>query len=470
MEDPKSSPSRSKKVTYGGRAKRKRESVNYAEDESAEEGDQGSAKGENASMPPPPSPRSNKKPRSTRKGEQDTAYTPEQVTPSKPPSKVNKRPSISSLADVKAPLSPMKPPSVVTKKVYINRFQTPDVDLDDAVSVAESSKGARRTEADRKQFFLDHPQCREVEPHRAFCTGCNEWVPLNPTKPYTMRPWTVHQKACKKKTSPAKPLSASTTSKSPENDDEAQSEDDETSSIAQSVSDKSKRKTEVERQAYLESDPRSEEVRPYEALCKTCQKWIKLGAKQRYSIGNWRTHQKRCSGSVPSSRVATAERKLKLVNDSSAKSFTVKSVECRACGAMVALEGEEDYNLTKWEEHKTSCQSPPASASAAGETAAKPAGSSEDSPRRSEKAAERPPPSVASTEATAVASDASAPLNSGRKRSREDEEEAEGDEPPRQRARTEAYKPSGAMGWLLAPFKSFIDGFKEGLNSSTPSQ
>lgn len=57
----------------------------------------------------------------------------------------------------------------------------------------------------------------------------------------------------------------------------------------------------------------------------------------------------------PSSRVTTAERKLRLVNDPVAKSFSKKSVECGECGSVVELEGE-DYDLTKWEEHKLTCQ------------------------------------------------------------------------------------------------------------------
>jgi hypothetical protein len=57
----------------------------------------------------------------------------------------------------------------------------------------------------------------------------------------------------------------------------------------------------------------------------------------------------------PSSRVATAERKLNLVNDAAAKSFTTTSVQCKHCDATVALEGEGDYNTVKWEEHKASC-------------------------------------------------------------------------------------------------------------------
>jgi hypothetical protein len=57
----------------------------------------------------------------------------------------------------------------------------------------------------------------------------------------------------------------------------------------------------------------------------------------------------------PSSRVATAERKLKLVNDASAKSFSATIVRCALCDVTITLDGEGDYNLTKWEEHKTIC-------------------------------------------------------------------------------------------------------------------
>jgi hypothetical protein len=75
--------------------------------------------------------------------------------------------------------------------------------------------------------------------------------------------------------------------------------DDDATSIVQSSSEKLGRlKGEAERQAYLEGDPRAEEVRPYEVLCKTCKKWVQLGNKTRYSLGHWKGHQKRCSGSM----------------------------------------------------------------------------------------------------------------------------------------------------------------------------
>ena len=57
----------------------------------------------------------------------------------------------------------------------------------------------------------------------------------------------------------------------------------------------------------------------------------------------------------PSSRVATAERKLRLVNDASAKSFSATSVQCGHCDATIELDSEGDYNLSKWEEHKANC-------------------------------------------------------------------------------------------------------------------
>jgi len=261
----------------------------------------------------------------------------------------------------------------------------------DDVSVAESSKGHRKTEEERIQFFHSQPDCREVEPHRAFCIGCDQWVPLNSARPYVMRPWIVHRRECRRNSLTTKQYALDSRSphilsdvppqrdvtKTPSKEggvpDDSKGDDDVTS-VVQSSSEKLGRlKGEAERQAYLEGDPRAEEVRPYEVLCKTCEKWVQLGNKTRFSLGHWKDHQKRCSGSMcvslicgrtlsqfdnihsPSSRVATAERKLKLVNDASAKSFSATSVRCGHCDTTIALDGERDYNLTKWEEHKANC-------------------------------------------------------------------------------------------------------------------
>ena len=80
--------------------------------------------------------------------------------------------------------------------------------------------------------------------------------------------------------------------------DGSKGDDDVTSAIQSASETPGRSKREVERQAYLEEDPRSEEVRPYEVLCKTCKKWVQLGNKMRYSLNHWKDHQKRCSGSM----------------------------------------------------------------------------------------------------------------------------------------------------------------------------
>lgn len=81
----------------------------------------------------------------------------------------------------------------VTPSVKGNEGQD---DFRDDVSVAESSKGHRKTEEERLQFFQSQPDCREVEPNRAFCIGCDQWVSLNPARAYVMRPWIVHRRHC----------------------------------------------------------------------------------------------------------------------------------------------------------------------------------------------------------------------------------------------------------------------------------
>lgn len=73
-----------------------------------------------------------------------------------------------------------------------------------------------------------------------------------------------------------------------------------------------------------------------------------------------------------------------------------------------------------------------------------------------------PTPSVASTDATVVASEAVS--RQGTKRRREEDDDGE-EERPKARPRTDPNAPSGALGWLLLPFKTFVNGFKEGLSS-----
>jgi hypothetical protein len=80
--------------------------------------------------------------------------------------------------------------------------------------------------------------------------------------------------------------------------DGSNGDDDVISAVQSTPETPGRYKGEAERQAYLEGDPRSEEVRPYEVLCKTCKKWVQLGNKTRYSLSHWKEHQIRCSGSM----------------------------------------------------------------------------------------------------------------------------------------------------------------------------
>ena len=46
---------------------------------------------------------------------------------------------------------------------------------------------------------------------------------------------------------------------------------------------------------------------------------------------------------------------LRLTKDSQASTFTFGTVECAVCGEHVALTPDRDYDLTRWEDHKSKC-------------------------------------------------------------------------------------------------------------------
>ena len=95
-----------------------------------------------------------------------------------------------------------------------------------------------------------------------------------------------------------------------------------------------------------------------------------------------------------------------------------------------------------------------------------PAATSDASPNRSERSEDRPPLSVASTEATAV--DTAGLSGSSKKRPREPDED-DGENRPHTRARMDLARPSGTLDWLLLPFRSFVSGFKKGMGQSSSS-
>jgi len=266
-------------------------------------------------------------------------------------------------------------------------------------------------------------------------------VNLGKQQTYALRPWEKHRTRCDQKHLVETPPRKVTL---------GPAEDDDASIAASSIvqSERSVRRSEPERLAFLVSDPNAETIEVDKVMCRVCHKWVKLSTERTYALGNWIAHQRRCSGVTPSTRVAIAQRKLELVNDPQAISCSAYSVECSSCHDFISLGREGDYDLTRWNEHKMQC----------------PCTSVSPSTGRS-----RPPVSVASTEATAVASDRSPPVQ-GRKRAREIQ--VEDDARPSNRPRTENYEPiqkdaPGPWGWFLVPFHAFMRGFREGMGTSS---
>ncbi|KAG2136316.1 hypothetical protein BD769DRAFT_1440166 [Suillus cothurnatus] len=338
---------------------------------------------------------------------------------------------------------------------------TPGDDADETSSIAESSAGGRirRSESERIQYFKDQSHCDDMEPRRVHCARCDKWINLGKRQTYAVRPWEVHRRSVtcsplshRSETEVAKPEGAVSVSESSEE-------------ITKQPSPQSARQSDAERKALLEEDLRAQEVKPHEVLCRSCQKWIKLSIDHAYILGNWHAHQQRCSGVVPSSRVATAERKYSLLNDPQAKSSSARHVECAFCRTNVELDGVAQYDLTKWHEHKAKCSShtvqPTPKAPSLRLSRVFPPPSSQTVTQTPIREAHKP-----LTSSGSVSTDAT-PIKK-RARNEEDAEEVR----PVNRPRTVAYQAPeneapGPWGWFMQPFKAFVRGFREGLG--TPS-
>ncbi|KAH9913957.1 uncharacterized protein BXZ73DRAFT_92876 [Epithele typhae] len=318
--------------------------------------------------------------------------------------------------------------SVVKPRSSIQRLDTSE-DLVDEVSVSGDTRRQRKTEADRRQFLEEDPNSGEVEPHRMYCKACSKWVDLNPKLRYIMKRWVAHRKRCGKEESES----------SSEEDDK-----DENASVAPSITGTpglNKRvMKEEDRKAIIEASPNAGEVLPNKVFCKGCSTWIKLATNTRYSLSPWRSHSSKCNGVTPSTRVATAQRKLRLVNDSQVKEFAEYSITCGHCSVVVKSESDREYDLTNWEQHKTTCD---------------------------RKLPLRSPPSVASTEETVVGTEHQSTPQKSKKRSREEDTEETPDRTVRQRG--ESYEPTtsenpGFLSWITQPFKNFIRDFRRELS------
>ncbi|KZT67384.1 hypothetical protein DAEQUDRAFT_758234 [Daedalea quercina L-15889] len=441
-EDPASSPERSPSVKAQHSARRKRRQSKANEDAEESQGEETKNEDEQEDSASPGKPESNDQGVSAKKrapkkvdvvlrgpsptpGRQDSP-----ATGRKPASRARRTPhsragSVASLAQDDADASPAvngKPLSAVGTKAFqtpAKRVQSPDSVADDQSVYGESSKSgtrARKSEAERIEFLQNDPLTGEVEPHRVFCKECQEWVDLSPKRKYVMQNWVVHRKQQHKQRGSAdKHDGSDLKSEVAGDDDDGHAEDDGASVAASSV-------------APLET-PRTDK-----------------SSRER-----------------PSNRITAMQRKLALVNDPQVRRLTEQTVECAVCRAEVAVRGQVDYDLARWEEHKASCtRSTPRPAAPAEATPA----SSAKVPPLPGSAALRSPPSVASTDATAVGSEAS-PAR-GEKRAREEDDE--GEQPRAVRPRTLFYEAPegdspGFLDWLTLPFRSFVRGFREGLSS-----
>ncbi|KAF9073250.1 hypothetical protein BDP27DRAFT_1216203, partial [Rhodocollybia butyracea] len=348
------------------------------------------------------------------------------------------------MAKLTPPTSTKKPASVRGKPVRITPSES---DIDDGASVADSiisTNRVRRTEAERVEYFKNQPECGSLEPTRVKCIRCQKYISLGRKTTYNVGPWEKHRAKCDLK--PA--VECVSLQDSPEGGDEE--------TRSESVTPSRPHRTADERKAVLLADPNIQEVKTDEVLCKKCNSWIRLVSGRSYDLRNWNRHNKSCGAAVPSSRVATAERKLKLVNDPRVKSFGTSFVVCAACDTKIELMNDVDYNLTLWEEHKAGCAETQSDKS------------SIPSPTQSAKA----PTSVGSSTSTVIHTEE--PVAKGVKRRLEDDDvdlpEDDPDARPQNRPRTENYvapnnEPPSVLGWFMMPFKSFMRGFKESLSS-----
>ncbi|KAG2128594.1 hypothetical protein DEU56DRAFT_819149 [Suillus clintonianus] len=360
----------------------------------------------------------------------------------------------------------------------VNCPNTPDDDADETSSIAESSAGARirRSEPERIQYFKGQSLCDDVESHRAHCVRCNKWISLGKRQTYTVRYWEIHRRRCDQRT-PVLKLGRRDETELEKSEAEAL-ESELSMEITKQPSPQPAQKSDAERKALLEEDPRAQEVKPHEVLCRSCQKWIKLSIDHVYLLGNWLAHQQRCSGVIPSSRVATAvataERKHSLLNDPQAKSSSPRHVECAFCRTNVELDGVAQYDLTKWHEHKAKCTSHAIQSTPKAPNSRRsrvfPTPSSQAITQTPTSEVHKPLASSSSASIDATAINNNSPSRIGEKRAR-DEEDA-GEDRPVNRPRTETYEAPkneapGPWGWFMQPFKAFVRGFREGLGTSS---
>ena len=145
-------------------------------------------------------------------------------------------------------------------------------------------------------------------------------------------------------------------------------------------------------------------------------------------------------------------RKLQLANDPQVKNFTADAVVCDVCNLPVVLQGDGDYNLVKWQDHKLTCVPAPVPIPSTSVIVDVP----------------KPPASNADTEVTLVGQSSSPPRV--KKRPREDGDDTvdpaatvteELDARPVVKRRTESYEPPAGFlpslwKWASTEVRAFV--------------
>ncbi|KAH9479408.1 hypothetical protein JR316_0007998 [Psilocybe cubensis] len=405
-----------------------------------------------------------KKPSRARRDSNESVRSVKQPKAKTAPGSCSGTPAASSPNETNQPsdeLGVFKKPESIRKPKSKGKAMAAEDDFDDSISIADSTVSTtktRRNESERIEYFKNQAECGKLEPHSAECIICNKVVNLGRKQTYAVRPWEIHRARCDKKAAEAIPTTPERADASPDVEEAV------ATTILSPAFDPmaARRPSEADRKEYLEADKQISELEKHRACCNKCHKWIDLSPTQPYATGNWVKHKIRCSDAIPSNRVAAAKRKLLIVNDKQVKSFTPHKIDCAFCGGTVPLEGEGDFNLTCWDEHKEKCtKSVPVSRSDNINSIAFPSRFS------------RPPHSSTSTDGS-LAVDAALGSASGIKRPRQDSEVALDEETRASaRPRTSAYippdiePPSSILGWFMLPFHSFVRGFKESLKDKS---
>ncbi|KAL4246350.1 hypothetical protein ABKN59_009095 [Abortiporus biennis] len=331
----------------------------------------------------------------------------------------------------------------------------------------------RKTTEERIAFFKSDPFCRQLTPHTAECSNCNQWIHLHEIRKYVMKEWIAHRKICKGGMPPS-PISPTSPSSITQVDNTRTVSREGSVAASTDTPQKHKRLNKGDRIAILEADPYVGRHETHAIECTGCGNWIRLGAKGDYTLGNWNVHRARCvMKTKPGDAIPLSSAKIAHVNasilsapgapddatfteedmdklaasDPQIASFSRKVIICSYCRQTITSENE--YDLSNWHQHKLSC------------TITSPASTIASSSKR--------PLSSASTD-MADGFVFEAPGTPSRKRAREGDEEDEEEERVSGRVvrqRSESYKPAQGL-WqrITAPLWNLIEGFRHGLDAA----